>query len=123
MSELWAKDMDPTIGHVYEQVAEFFITRQMGEGEANDPNTRNQSLSLMRNHLLERMNAVVAVGGATYAEGRFAPGVREELELACKRNLPVFLIGGLGGEAAELAQTQLQKYTEGTVWMRDKTVN
>ena len=49
---------------------------------------------------------MVVVGGKQHAADGLTPGVTEELTLAQERKLPCFLVGGLGGMAAELARRQ-----------------
>ena len=50
------------------------------------------------------MNVMVAVGGKLHATDGKIPGVAEELDLARRRGIACFLVGGLGGMAAEYAK-------------------
>jgi SLOG cluster2 len=61
-----------------------------------------RSLTMMRCAVLDNVDAVVVVGGkSTGSFGRYA-GVVEEILLAIKGHKPVFVLGGLGGAAAEV---------------------
>lgn len=66
---------------------------------------RRESLSVMRRQMVDETAAVAAVviGGRTHEGGQHRPGVDEELALARAAGIPVFLLGGAGGRAAELA--------------------
>lgn len=70
---------------------------------AEDPVVRNASLAEMRKRLIRQMDALVIIGGKRWADSENKPGTLEELELARSRGIPTFLLGGLGGMAAELA--------------------
>lgn len=67
-------------------------------------NDRGKSLTAMRNAMINHENAacMIVLGGKTQRPG-IPPGVDEEIELARTRNLPVFLIGSVGGRTAEIA--------------------
>ncbi|MEN3369685.1 MAG: hypothetical protein V7609_1828 [Verrucomicrobiota bacterium] len=58
----------------------------------------------MRYTLIQQMNVMVAVGGKLHAADGKVPGVVEEMDLARQRGLPCFLVGGLGGMAADYAK-------------------
>lgn len=103
MSELWAKDLDPTDIESMTDVAEFVITKKIGSGEAADVHTRNKSLSAMRRVLIDAQNVMVAVGGKLHSGDGKVPGVAEEMALAADKGIPRFLVGGLGGFAKRLA--------------------
>lgn len=47
---------------------------------------------------------MIAVGGKMHKRDRLIPGVLEEMELAEQRNIPGFLVGGMGGYAAIYAK-------------------
>ncbi|OMD35119.1 MULTISPECIES: TIR domain-containing protein [Paenibacillus] len=65
---------------------------------------RGKSLTAMRKAMVSHENAacMIVLGGKTQRPG-IPPGVDEEIELARSRDLPVFLIGSVGGRAAEIA--------------------
>jgi hypothetical protein len=104
MSDLWARNMLQEDIEALTDVAELVITKAVGRGEADDPQTRNSSLSAMREVLVSSQNVMVAVGGKMHAADGLVPGIGEEMELAEKRGLPRFLVAGLGGFARELAK-------------------
>lgn len=104
MSELWAKDLTENDIKSMTDIAEFVITKQMGEGGPGNTETRNRSLSAMRKVLVNSQNIMIAVGGKMHSHDGKVPGVGEEMSLAAERGIPRFLIAGLGGFARELAK-------------------
>jgi hypothetical protein len=65
---------------------------------------RDASLTVMRTAMCGvRADAVVAIGGRTEEGGTHTPGIDQEIDLARAASSPVFLLGGPGGRAAELA--------------------
>jgi hypothetical protein len=112
MSELWSVDLSrDEIGGMTD-IAEFLTTPKIGEGGVENAETRNASLSRMRQVLINEQNVMVAVGGKMHREGDIIPGVGEEMMLAAEKDIPRFLVGGMGGYAqnlaAELAPSSLQ---------------
>ena len=104
MSELWAKDLkEEDIGGMTD-VAEFIVTRQIGNVGPADAKTRNDSLSAMRRVLIDSQNMMVAVGGKMHAADGNTPGVQEEMDLAKHKNVPRFLLAGMGGYTAQYAR-------------------
>ncbi|MEK3714048.1 TIR domain-containing protein [Paenibacillus sp. FSL R7-0333] len=67
-------------------------------------NDRESSLTRMRENMINDADAVglIVLGGKIHVGGHI-PGVDEEIELAKKRKLPIFLIGSVGGRSSELA--------------------
>ena len=63
MSELWAHELKADERQSLSDVAEFVVTRKIGNGGADDSETRNRSLSAMRRVLVDAQNIMVAVGG------------------------------------------------------------
>lgn len=104
MSDLWAQDMNSADIESMTDVAELVITKKMGNGDADDVFTRNRSLSAMRRVLIDAQNVMVAVGGKLHSGDGKTAGVGEEMELAEKKGIPRFLVGGLGGFSHELAK-------------------
>lgn len=104
MSDLWAQDLRSEDIEAMTDVAEFVVTRRLGDGGPGDASTRNQSLSAMRRVLIHAQNLMVAVGGKLHSADGIVPGVAEEMTLAERKGLPRFLIGGLGGFARKLAK-------------------
>jgi hypothetical protein len=104
MSNLWAKSLPMDFHESIADVAEFATTRQIGTGTADDPETRNQSLTEMRQLLISSQNIMVAVGGKMHKKDGMVPGVLEELDLAAQKLIPRFLVAGMGGYAAQYAE-------------------
>lgn len=103
MSDLWAKDLLREDIDSLTDVAELLITRKVGNGGVESPDTRNRSLTAMRRVLIDSQNIMVAVGGKLHSRDGMVPGVGEEMELAQEKRIPRFLIAGLGGFARKLA--------------------
>ncbi len=104
MSELWAQDLEPQDIKSMTDIAEFVITKKIGDGGPADVATRNRSLSAMRRVLIDAQNVMVAVGGKMHNQDGIVPGVAEEMTLAERKAIPRFLVGGLGGFARRLAK-------------------
>lgn len=83
------------------QIADAHGTDSRGEGET----ARQLSLTHMREEMIKTSRAVAAVviGGLTRADRGGLPGVEEEMLLARAEEIPVFLFGATGGQAAVLA--------------------
>lgn len=104
VSELWAKSLDKDEMTRYQTVADVVVTRQVGQGGPDNVDTRNKSLTMLRGHLTQRMNLLVAIGGKLHQQDGNVPGVLEELKLARDRGMPCFLVGGMGGMTKHLAK-------------------
>ncbi|MFJ8257191.1 TIR domain-containing protein [Peribacillus asahii] len=67
-------------------------------------NDRGKSLTAMRKAMINHEDAacMIVIGGKTQRPG-IPPGVDEEILLAQSQNIPVFLIGSVGGRTAEIA--------------------
>lgn len=102
MSELWLREYSRETIDAMTDVAEFVITRKIGDKDASDLETRSQSLTAMRRVLIDAQNLTVAVGGLRHDGDGIVPGVAEEVSLAEQKNLPIFLVGGLGGATSDL---------------------
>lgn len=63
--------------------------------------SREESLELMRNMMLESSNAFVAIGGKLHKDNGLRPGVPVEIEKAISKGLPMFLLGRFGGGTQE----------------------
>lgn len=108
ISELWARlQENRDLFRHYADICKVYVVKQVGDGNYNDITTRNNSLRLMRHHLIQRMNVVVAVGGMLHDTGSIKPGVLEEVELATTRQIACFLVGGMGGMTGKLAGDSL----------------
>jgi hypothetical protein len=104
MSELWAKDLTEADIDGMTDVAELIITRQIGNGGPTEAKTRNDSLSAMRRVLIDSQNMMVAVGGKMHAADGNIAGIQEEMDLAKEKDVPRFLLAGMGGYAAQYAR-------------------
>ncbi len=62
------------------------------------------SLRILRDVLVEQCNAIVAVGGRWEVAAEMA-GVPDEIDLAKENQLPLFLLGGLGGATREYLES------------------
>jgi hypothetical protein len=103
MSELWVKEYSDESIAAMTELAEFVVTKKIGDKDASDPETRNRSLSAMRRVLIDAQNVTVAVGGVLHNGDGLVPGVAEEVALAEQKGIPRFLVGGLGGLTQKLA--------------------
>lgn len=103
MSELWIKEYSDQSIEAMTEVAEFVVTKKIGDKDASDADTRNRSLSAMRRVLIDAQNVTVAVGGVLHNGDGLVPGVAEEVALAEQKGIPRFLVGGLGGLTQRLA--------------------
>lgn len=104
MSELWARNLKDEDFKSMTDVAEFIVTKKVGEGDPKDVESRNQSLTVMRRVLVHSQNVMVAVGGKMHGRDGQIPGLAEEMSLAAERGIPRFLVAGLGGFASKLAE-------------------
>ena len=104
MSELWAKELSETDVANFTDIADFVVTRKVGEGGVEHVETRNRSLTEMRQVLIKNQNAMVAVGGKMHEKDGIVPGVKEEMDLAAQRGIARFLIAGMGGFASKFAK-------------------
>jgi hypothetical protein len=104
MSDLWAADLNSEEIESLTDVSELVITKKIGSGSVADADTRNRSLTAMREVLVSAQNAMVAVGGKMHSGDGIIPGVGEEIKLAQRKGIPQFLIAGLGGFARKLAK-------------------
>src|SRR5260370_29251336 len=82
MSELWAQDLRPQDIESMTDIAEFVITKKIGEGGPADVTTRHRSLSAMRRILIDAQNVMVAVGGKKHSQHGILPAVAAQLTLA-----------------------------------------
>ena len=58
-------------------IAEFLVTKRVGDKGQEDPETRNRSLTVMRSVLISAQNVTVAVGGMMHSGDGIVPGVAE----------------------------------------------
>lgn len=71
---------------------------------------RNKSLTFMRQKMINESQAdcMIVIGGQFIRKGIIS-GVDEEIEIAKKKRIPVFLIGAAGGRAGQLATEMLNQ--------------
>jgi hypothetical protein len=104
---------DDFIQSVHMFISKHFVTQATIEemssqatvtGVEQVDNDRDKSLTAMRKQMIKQENAscMIVIGGKTLRQG-IPPGVDEEISLAISQNIPVFLIGSVGGRAAEIA--------------------
>lgn len=105
MSDLWAQNLSREDVDSMTDIAEFIVTRKIGDKGPEDPETRNRSLTAMRSVLISTQNVTVAVGGMMHNGDGIVPGVAEEIAIARQRGLPCFLVGGLGGLTQKLTES------------------
>lgn len=101
------------ISAVHMYISKHFATQAMVDENMNYAtvtatddidNDRSKSLTAMRTAMIQDEDAIcmIVIGGKANRP-HFLPGVDEEIEIARSRNLPVFLIGSVGGRTAEIA--------------------
>ncbi len=79
---------------------ELITVPKAGSGSADA--IRNASLERMRRLLIDNIDVLVIVGGKFHAGNGKRAGTMEELHLARDKEIPCFLLGGLGGKSSEL---------------------
>lgn len=82
--------------------AYFLEHAQLMETEKKD--TIHASLTCMRKEMIQRKNvsALICLGGRV-KENKAEEGIREEIQLAQEYNIPVFIVGTVGGCSSEIA--------------------
>src|SRR6266446_4204549 len=104
ISDLWARQMREEERQSSADVAEIIITKAIGGGGPENSDTRNRSLSAMREVLVDSLNVMVAIGGKKHDADGKTPGVQEELDLAAEQKIPRFIVAGMGGYAEDYAR-------------------
>lgn len=128
ISELWVDSLNNQSAMNYLKNAEIFVIRGIGSGGPDNIWSRNASLTLMRSHLIERMNTLVAIGGELHENNGIKPGVLEEVQFASYRGMPYFIIGGMGGMSSKLPIELLSnsrndlKYEQNKLLMESKDI-
>ncbi|RNB83196.1 toll/interleukin-1 receptor domain-containing protein [Brevibacillus nitrificans] len=108
--------------HLY--ISKWFVTDQ-NIAEMNNhskvfpikaANSREDSLTQLRKTMIndEEARALIVMGGKT-TDGGHMPGVDEEISLARRAGIPVFIIGSVGGRSGELA-AELDKNNWEETW-------
>lgn len=81
------------------------IRGRESDGGPVDADTTVHSLSAARLYITEKTDARLVIGGQrTGFQGRM-PGVVEEMILSIRANKPIFVAGGFGGAAGDIART------------------
>lgn len=101
-SKLWLKHLPRERKKYISEFSKLVEVEQVGQGEPDDINVRNESLTKMRKELVALMNIFVGIGGKYHKNSEITPGVYEEYDYAKQRNLPCFLVPALGGMTADL---------------------
>ncbi|MCU6793333.1 TIR domain-containing protein [Paenibacillus sp. WQ 127069] len=107
--------------HVHMYVSEYWLNHPLKEEYKKhctlfptEINNNNLDLSLteLRQQMIqnEKAIALIALGGKTDSNGH-KPGIDEEIELARKKGIPVFILGAVGGRSAQLAAAHLKSGT------------
>lgn len=90
----------------WRETANLVRTAATGFGE----NDRDPSLLILRESLASRCNAFVAIGGKWWDKVPGRAGVPIEFELAKKRAVPCFVLGGFGGISEKYAALNPEWY-------------
>ncbi|MDE6313760.1 MAG: TIR domain-containing protein [Lachnospiraceae bacterium] len=92
----WFLEKEPEKEKEYNQKYNLHVT--------NKKSNLRLSLSEMRKNMIQReeVKAVVCLGGKM-KENKKEEGIREEIELARECNIPVFVVGSVGGCSSEVA--------------------
>ena len=77
------------------------VTTAVAADDSGEARARDRSLSIMRRALADQAHLIVAVGGEWWRKAPQRAGVPEEIEIARDYQLPLFLLGGLGGATAD----------------------
>jgi hypothetical protein len=114
-SRLWGEPPEVTFRAARTAGAAVLLTPKVGEGDAGDPATRNDSLTAMRIVLAQEIDVLVAVGGKLHATTGFNPGVLEELTQARWHGVPCFIFAALGGFAGKLERQMIEEFSAGNM--------
>ena len=107
VSRLWSKD--PTVIPLKEW-RKAAVVHEIPE--AMGDRARDDSLGLLRKWMVARSDAVVVIGGKWWSSVAGQAGVPIELNLAIKRGLPCFLLGGFGGAAQAFVTEHPEVFTK-----------
>jgi hypothetical protein len=113
-SQLFGQVPEVTLRAAHMAQADVVLTSQIGKGNAEDPDTVNQSLTAMRLAMMQQVDVVVAIGGKLHFDTGFNPGVLEELAQARWHEVPCFVIGAFSGAVARLEHPVLEELSAGS---------
>ena len=97
VSKFWSKNPSAVPVQDWRQICMVYETAEVTAGAS----PRDESLQILRQWMVDRCDAFVAVGGEWWQQLAGRAGVPIEAGLAMQRGLPCFLLGGLGGAAAD----------------------
>jgi hypothetical protein len=103
VSRLWSKDSAQVPTQNWREHCVVYETP-----EAGGPSARDDSLRILRKWMAVRCDVFVAVGGRWWKNVVGRAGVPQEAALAMDRGIPCFLLGGLGGAAADYVNNNPQ---------------
>lgn len=114
-SQLWGGM--PEVAYRAARIAKapIILTPKIGNGDAADAQTRNDSLTAMRLTLAQEIDVLIAVGGKLHVKTGFNPGVLEELAQARWQQVPCFIVAGLGGFASNLNYEIVEEFSRGNL--------
>lgn len=95
VSKYWSKDAANVPVQDWRRTCMVYETPEGATG----PSARDKSLEILRQWMVDRCDAFVAVGGQWWQQIAGRAGVPIEAGLAMQKGLPCFLLGGLGGAA------------------------
>ena len=78
--------------------------RQSFEAHEPDSNEWSQGLTEMRTHMIRDSDILILIGGRVEGFKGRMPGVAEESLLSLQSGTPLFLVGGFGGCARDIAE-------------------
>jgi predicted acylesterase/phospholipase RssA len=97
VSKYWSKDATSVPVRDWRQTCMVYETPEAAAGAA----ARDESLQVLRQWMVDRCDAFVAVGGLWWQQVAGRAGIPIEAGLAMQKGLPCFLLGGLGGAAGD----------------------
>lgn len=103
MSELFYKDYNNYEKKYFKENSEFTVCKQVGVGYITDEKVRNESLTLMREKLIPKMDILIVIGGKSHKTSNLIPGVKEEQSIALNNKIPVILLPIFKGMTEELS--------------------
>jgi uncharacterized protein len=100
VSRKWSKNSKEIPIQKWREVCTVYETPE----SSSTNNAREESLEVLRQWMADRSDAFVAVGGNWWEHVPDRAGLPIEASMAVQRGLPCFLLGGLGGAAADFLE-------------------
>ncbi|WP_198030358.1 CBASS cGAMP-activated phospholipase [Bradyrhizobium sp. Tv2a-2] len=97
VSRYWSRDRARVPVQEWRQTCMVYETAEATGG----PSARDDSIEILRQWMADRCDVFVAVGGQWWQQVAGRAGIPIEAGMAMQRGLPCFLLGGLGGAAAD----------------------